>query len=289
MVSLGEDERFFRWQRRAKKCLTSRLRPLRCGLFVCISQGNLKELRKPPRSSDGPSSADRNEAAITLAAVQPDLAKALSSKDKQVRLDAYNAALKEHDRRVASLLVLARQEPEKAEYLGTRELAIDLLARYGEREAIPVYVRSIEYSVPALLTQFSSLNGYPCALALSKHGLSAQLEVFAFLGTTPREKVSDEAIELYADLMPTILCAGMKRRSRSSDEPRNGPLAAGISGDCSRSWSRLPKTGRWYRRPRIRPSKVYAIFDLRHSVRDGTLPSCGAPAIERYMNTARPT
>lgn len=143
----------------------------------------------------------------TLPVLPPDgrsIAERLDDPDVQRRNAAFRAAIRQHDREVAALLALASKPKERYELSDSRELAVDVLAHYGTREPIPMYVRNIEYFSPDFPDGYSPLNYYPCALALRKIGLSAQPEIFTFLQTTPREEVSDKAVELYAHLMRSI-------------------------------------------------------------------------------------
>jgi hypothetical protein len=80
----------------------------------------------------------------------------------------------------------------------SRQLAVELLAKLGKREAIPVFVKHVEYSHGGVAENPSLLAGYPCALALGQFGLEGAQGILMYLYKIPPDQLTDKAVELYA-------------------------------------------------------------------------------------------
>lgn len=206
----------------------------------------------PPPQPRGRLIAMRNEQATPpLLQDRRPIAERLDDADVQRRNATFRAAVRKHDREVAALLDLASKPKERYEWFDSRELAIDVLAHYGTRESIPMYVRNIEYFSPGFTDDFSFLNGYPCALALRSIGLSAQPEVFAFLEATPVDDVSDKAIDLYAHLMLSIYHSNAGGHEEAIEVVRRALERAHRRGNLRRLLDKLEEiTKDWPPEPR---------------------------------------
>jgi hypothetical protein len=99
---------------------------------------------------------------------------------------------------ITALMRLASRSKSEYELMDSRQLAVELLAGIAPREGIPLFLKNIEYKQPVVVPAWSRLNGYPCAQALTRIGMSAIRPMVEHLQSSPPESMSDTAVELYA-------------------------------------------------------------------------------------------
>jgi hypothetical protein len=87
-----------------------------------------------------------------------------------------------------------------------RTCAIRLLASMGSRDAIPVFVESIEFFEGGFRGPYDPLEGFECVKALSTYGPLAAMEIQRYLIRTPPENLSPQEIDLFAKTI--IRCYG---------------------------------------------------------------------------------
>ena len=141
----------------------------------------------------------------------------LQSTDRQVRRNAYRNLLQEHEELTKALMEIAQQQKKADEdeltFASKHELAIKLLSEFGCRDAIPIFIKHIDYPQAMDIDGPSFLNGYPCAFALRKIGHTSVRHIIYYLQVPepdpvlaqrrivdglPPVEVSDKQIELFA-------------------------------------------------------------------------------------------
>jgi len=107
----------------------------------------------------------------------------LQAKDSLERQEAYKTLLQEHELLTDALIAMSKERTKEDErdLLPKRELAIKLLAAFGCRDAIPVFIKHIDYHQQMAVSELSFLNGYPCALALRKIGQTSVPHIIRYL------------------------------------------------------------------------------------------------------------
>ena len=112
--------------------------------------------------------------ALTIAPPQQnDLLTDLQSDDERTRHAAFSTLMREHQQLKMKLIkIVENEEPPYVEW-HERYLAVQLLVEFGCREAIPVFIKHVEYRQQMVVRQPSFLKGFPCAIALVKTGRSA--------------------------------------------------------------------------------------------------------------------
>ena len=130
--------------------------------------------------------------------------KGLESEDLDDRLAAKQMLLSFHDELTARLIELAEERKARYDSADSRQLAVELLAKLGKREAIPVFVKHVEYYQGGLAENPSLLAGYPCALALGQFGLEGAQGILMYLYKIPPDQLTDKAVELYAGVIVAV-------------------------------------------------------------------------------------
>jgi hypothetical protein len=89
-------------------------------------------------------------------------------------------------------------EDDSADSSSSRNLAVKALARMGMREAIPVFVKHVEYYQGGVAEGSVFLSPYPCAGGLVQFGQEGTQGILMYLDQIPPGKLTDKALELYA-------------------------------------------------------------------------------------------
>ena len=157
--------------------------------------------------------ASKGGGAPTIADVVPEqiepfgaLLRRMRDPNVNERCRAQRELLEQHQRLVDELLKMAAPEPGVTPQNfgkswgwapGPRGLAIEALGCMGTWEAIPLFIRNIDYFEPKTQHIYSPLGPYPCATGLVYRGMPQVLE---YLRTTDPADVSDKAIENFAHI-----------------------------------------------------------------------------------------
>jgi hypothetical protein len=106
-----------------------------------------------------------------------------------------------HRRVVRELADIAGTEKPKYVFNDSRTLSMFALGSMAKDSGLDALVPHIEFAPPMKVNETSPLQANPAALALWDAGFASIPPILAYLRRQPREKVSDRAIELYAEIV----------------------------------------------------------------------------------------
>lgn len=165
---------------------------------ACLYRGvlaSLAEVRKDERIS-------RSSLRRVTAEANRLLISQIASETPVLRASAWMAWRHGRSAVISDLIRVA--DRAKHQYDGhsdAREIAIQALARFRSARAAPVFMRSVDWSLPRAVLEPSPFASYPCARALKARGRNAPMDIALFLATPREERPSDDAIVLFAHLL----------------------------------------------------------------------------------------
>jgi hypothetical protein len=102
---------------------------------------------------------------------------------------------------VERLSQIAGVDKQRYALRDTRELAVELLGQVAARKSVTLMIRNVEYKQNMIVTEYSPLNGYPCArVLLNDVGPTCMPSIVDYLQAQGTENVSDKAIYLFAEI-----------------------------------------------------------------------------------------